>query len=519
VYMNHSLPRAFGSSSKKSWAGISLFLLTFLVYVRTLAPGVYGFDSAELATGVFTQGIVHPPGYPLYLLIGKLFTFLPFRDVAYRLNLMSAFFASLTVLLLYQVIVNIFENRFAAWVAAFLFAISNYFWQMALIAEVYTPFTAFLAGDLLILSLWRKTGHRKYLLVFSFLYGLTLTMHTSGILFAPAFTWLILSAPQWKKSHWPLVGVMFPLFLAGLTPFAYLALRASANPVIDYSRIYPGIDLTTLSGLWWMVSGKAYAFFVFGYSWQEIPGEILHFCSFFWRNYFGIGVILGVVGIVRLWHKSRAWTVGLLLMFIANVIFFVNYRVIDKDTMFLPAYLVWAFFITGGLEAFDKLLERTLDRGLPEFWRKSTGRILPIMFILLGLSLNWQWVDMSKADDLSLFAKGMIAVAAPQSIIIAPWSPAVVLEYYQVVENQRPDILIVNDSRRSVARYYELWKKGIPYAEIMDSINAEEVDFIDQNIQHKTIYAVDYDPVLAHKFEYLPDGPVFKLAVPKALAP
>ena len=268
-----------------------------------------------------------------------------------------------------------------------------------------------------------------------------------------------------------------------------------------------------------MVSGKAYAFFVFGYSWQEIPGEILHFGSYLWRNYFGIGVILGIAGIVRLWRKSPAWMFGLLLMFIANAFFFVNYRVLDKDTMFLPAYLVWAVFIAGGFEAFDKLLEYIRDWGLPELWGKNIGRILPIVFALLGLSLNWPWVDMSKADSLSLFAKGMISAAAPQSIVIAPWSPAVVLEYYQVVENQRPDILIVNDSRRSVARYYELWKKGIPHTEIMESINAEEVEFINQNIQHKTIYAVDYDPVLANKFEYLPDGPVFKLAMPKSFSP
>ena len=53
----------------------------------------------------------------------------------------------------------------------------------------------------------------------------------------------------------------------------------------------------------------------------------------------------------------------------------------------------------------------------------------------------------------------------------------------------------------------------------MARISAEEVEFINQNIQHKTIYAVDYDPVLANKFEYLPDGPVFKLAMPKVLVP
>ena len=120
-------------------------------------------------------------------------------------------------------------------------------------------------------------------------------MHTSGILFAPAFAWLVLSTPQWKRSHWPLVGPMFLLFLAGLTPFVYLSLRASAQPVIDYSRFYSGIDLTTLSGLWWMISGKAYSFFAFAYTWQEIPAELLRFASYLWRNYLGIGVVLGAI--------------------------------------------------------------------------------------------------------------------------------------------------------------------------------------------------------------------------------
>jgi len=509
--MNLSLPRTFDAGSKP-WAGISLFLLTFLVYLRTLAPGVYGFDSAELATGVFTQGIVHPPGYPLYLLVGKLFTFLPVGDVAYRLNLMSAFFASLTVVLLYQVIANILGNRFAAWVAAFLFAVSNYFWQMALVAEVYTPFTAFLAGDLLVLSLWRKTGHKRYLLVFSLLYGLTLTMHTSGVLFAPAFAWLVLSTPNWKRSHWVLVGPMFLLFLAGLTPFAYLSLRAAAHPAIDYSRVYTGIDLTSLSGLWWLVSGKAYRFFVFAYTWQEIPGELLRFGTYLLRNYLGIGVLLGLAGVAWTWRKSRAWTLGILLMFAANAIFFVNYRVMDKDTMFLPAYLAWAVFVAGGISVLARWIERLLVPGSPALWQKNVGRILPVVLILLTLTLNWRWVDLSKTDSFALFAQDLMAGAELNSVIVAPWSSAVVLEYYQVVDGQRPDLLITNRSREDVARYYELWLQGLPRKEILAKIKSEEADLIDQYIEEKTVYSVDYDPALAQKFEYLPQGPVFKLA-------
>ncbi|MBN1452631.1 MAG: DUF2723 domain-containing protein [Anaerolineales bacterium] len=513
AYTNLRSPGALGANIKPL-AGISLFLLTFLVYLKTLAPGVFGFDSAELATGVFTQGIIHPPGYPLYLLIGKLFISLPIRDVAYRLNLMSAFFASLTVVLLYQAIKNIFENRFAAWVSACLFGVSNYFWQMALVAEVYTPLTAFLAGDLLLLSLWRKTGFKKYLLAFSCLYGLGLTMHTSGILFAPAFAWLVLSTPHWKRSHWPMVGPMFLLFLAGLTPFAYLSLRASTDPAIDYSRFYTGVDLATLSGLWWLVSGKAYSFFVFAYTWQELPGELLRFATYLWRNYLGVGVLLGVVGIAWLWRKSPAWTVGLLLMFGANALFFVNYRVSDKDTMFLPAYLAWAVFVAGGFSALGRLIERALAPGLPALWQKNAGRILPVTFLLLGLVLNWRWVDLSKADNYSVFAEEMMSVAVPDAVIVAPWSSAVVLEYYQVVEGQRPDLLITNRSRENVARYYELWLQGVSRKDILAKIKTEEADLIDEQIEQRTVYAVEYDPALAQRFEYLPEGPVFKLAMP-----
>jgi len=511
--MNPSIPKPLGSNAKP-WAGISLFLLTFLVYLKTLAPGVYGFDSAELATGVFTQGIVHPPGYPLYLLVGKLFTLLPIGDVAYRLNLMSAFFGSLTIVLLYYAIRNIIENRFAAWFAAMLFAVSNYFWQMALIAEVYTTYTAFLAGNLLLLSLWRKQGTRRYLLAFALLYGLSLTAHTSGILFAPAFAWLILSTPHWKKSHWPLVIPMFLLFLIGLTPNVYLSLRASASPAMNYSSSYSGVDLTTLSGLWWMISSKAWGFLIFGYTWHEIPGELIRFTTYLWRNYLGIGVILGTIGIAWLWRRSSTWTIGLLLGFTTYSFFIANYRVIDKDTMFLPSYAVWTVFIAGGFMAVYEFIEQSLSKNLDVLWLMRTVKTLSIAFIALGLVLNWRWVDMSKVDNYTLFAEEVLAAAAPHAVIIAPWSSAAVLEYYQVTEGQRPDLLIFNSSLHAVAKYYELWQNGMSQAEIYERISADEVDFINQYIDKKTVYTVEYNPGLAQRFEYLPEGSVFKLAMP-----
>jgi hypothetical protein len=247
---------------------------------------------------------------------------------------------------------------------------------------------------------------------------------------------------------------------------------------------------------------------------KELPAEAWHFIGYLWRNYFGVGVLLGLAGVAGLWRSRRAWAVGLLMMFAANALFYINYRVLDKDTMFLPAYEVWAVFIGAGLLELGRLLVgvRAPWTGHPR--RLAIAGVLCTAVLGLAAALNWGWVDMSKADGYMLFADEMMADTAPHSVVIAPWSSAVVLEYYQVVEGRRPDMVIRNRSRYEVARYYELLLQGMPRDQIMDRIQAEEVSYINHYIRLKPIYAVEYDPVLASQFEYLPDGRVFRLAMP-----
>jgi len=67
-------------------AAIILSTLTFVVYAFTAAPGVTMEDSGDFIMGVLTLGIVHPPGYPLYTVLGHLFSFLPFGDPAFGVN-------------------------------------------------------------------------------------------------------------------------------------------------------------------------------------------------------------------------------------------------------------------------------------------------------------------------------------------------------------------------------------------------------------------------------------------------
>ncbi len=151
-----------------------LFAAGLTLYISTLAPSVATLfdDSLEFQLVTYRLGIAHPTGYPLYTILGRLFTFLPLGDVAYRVNLMSALFGAATVSLVYLLILQIAapqkigawrtanrvpvneDSSFAhspladlpsAWpihagaaIGALLLAVGLVFWQQATIAEVYT---------------------------------------------------------------------------------------------------------------------------------------------------------------------------------------------------------------------------------------------------------------------------------------------------------------------------------------------------------------------------------------------
>ena len=74
------------------WLAVALTTLALLVYVQTLTPSLsyVSPDGNELATIPYLLGLAHSPGYPVYTWLGKFFTLIPFGDIAYRMNLMSA---------------------------------------------------------------------------------------------------------------------------------------------------------------------------------------------------------------------------------------------------------------------------------------------------------------------------------------------------------------------------------------------------------------------------------------------
>ena len=133
-----------------------LSISIFAVYLGTICPTVYLGDSGELIAAAFSLGIPHGSGYPLYTLVGKLFCLIPLGNIGFRMNLMSAFFAVMTVWLVYSLIYRITDSKVGAFTGGLVLAFLPVLWSQTVCAEVYTLHTFFVA--LLIRLLWWWDG-------------------------------------------------------------------------------------------------------------------------------------------------------------------------------------------------------------------------------------------------------------------------------------------------------------------------------------------------------------------------
>src|SRR3990172_6853730 len=129
---------------------ISPGLLTIslmIVFVTTLAPGLTwangGSDGGDLIAAAATGGIAHPTGYPLYLLLARLFQLLPVGSLAFRTNLLSAIASALAAALVYGLVMRASSGSRAVqdWpagmAAGYAFGLAPLIWSQALITQVY----------------------------------------------------------------------------------------------------------------------------------------------------------------------------------------------------------------------------------------------------------------------------------------------------------------------------------------------------------------------------------------------
>jgi len=187
-----------------------IFLITFVIYFDTMSPTVSYWDCGEFIAVSHTLGVPHPPGSPFFLLLGRIFSMIPFNeDIAFRVNIISPIVSALAVMLLYLTIVKIVthwrgkvENLTdvlivfgGASVGALTFAFTDSHWFNAVEAEVYAFSTFFTAIVVWLILLWNEkadqSGHERYILIIAYMIGLATGLHLLNLLTIPFVTLII----------------------------------------------------------------------------------------------------------------------------------------------------------------------------------------------------------------------------------------------------------------------------------------------------------------------------------------
>jgi len=146
--------------TNKIFAGIA-FVFSLIIYISTMAPTTSFWDCGEFIACSYTLGVPHPPGTPLYLLIGNVFSNLLFfiNDIGARVNLISPIVSAFSVMFLYLIIIELINKWFrykddkifslsvylSAFIGSLLFAFTDSQWFNAVEAEVYGMSTLFTA--------------------------------------------------------------------------------------------------------------------------------------------------------------------------------------------------------------------------------------------------------------------------------------------------------------------------------------------------------------------------------------
>jgi len=209
-----------------------VFLFSFIVYFTTMAPTVSFWDCGEFIATSYSLGVPHPPGTPLFLILGRLFSMLPISsDIAFRVNILSPMVSALANMLLYLIIVkvvvhwrksvsNINDAIIAfggALIGALTFAVTDSHWFNAVEAEVYAMSTFFTAIVVWLILHWseraKDKGNERYILIIAYMVGLAIGVHLLNLLALPFIALVIYFRKQ--EFEWKSFGIT--VLLTGVT--------------------------------------------------------------------------------------------------------------------------------------------------------------------------------------------------------------------------------------------------------------------------------------------------------------
>jgi hypothetical protein len=298
-------------------AAAALGAAVFAVYALTLHPSVPGGDSGELIAAACRAGVAHPPGYPLFVLLGKVFSLLPVGGIAWRVNLLSAVCGAWAAAALSLAVTRAARGSLnalaAGCLAGGLFAFSPLAWTYGTQAEVFALNHALVATLLWLAIRYTQEGSLQVARAAALVIGLGLANHHAFVFVAvPAAAWALVKGKETLARPREL-GILLGLALAGMSPYLVLPFLGARAPLDSWG------DLTSWSGFAAHFLRKEYGTFQLG---ADAIARSGGFGAKLWA-YLGhlpgplllAGVPLAAAGALAAWRSLR-WTVAAFLLYV-----------------------------------------------------------------------------------------------------------------------------------------------------------------------------------------------------------
>jgi hypothetical protein len=477
-------------------------VLTLALYVRTIVPWVLPFDSGEFQVLAYQVGLAHGTGYPVFILLAKLFiTLVPVGEVAYRVSLFSTFMGALTVTGTYLCAKLLSKSRWAAFIAAFALAVSNTFWSRSIIADVHSTAAAFLVAVWLALLIWYKSGNQRALFAVGLCGGLGLGLHGTFAVVAPAVgIFLLLNWNRWKELWKPaLLGV-----LAGVVAFlcVYAVVDLHAPPANIWNASYgPARSAWKLSEADIKSPLKRAKFMLLAGQWnrdmfanpaEDMPASLSDYKGQLPRELVPMTLGLALLGLVILfvrdWRSAALFAAAL----IAHWVFFFNFRVMGMYVYYIPGYIWIAMLAAVGASWIGWLIGKIPLRSIQRVLQPVVMLALLAMCVVPMLSPTWKavqkgqspfigqdgyWVQSDTGAKYQTVSR-VVSQIEPNAIMFQTWDE--LYQYWYAAYFQQ---------KRTGLRFIE----QIPYHEPLTLPNST-IKFIRANIDTHPIYLYKEQP-------------------------
>ena len=437
---------------------IAAFAIPAAAYIASASIEPGSWDTAELQGVPYILGVAHPTGFPLYTLVGYVWSHVVvIGSVAFRMNAMSGVAIAIAALAAYAVAREIGAGRWVALFATLWFAFTQDVWAHAARAEAQDIAVACEAIAIYAFLRWMRTGEARWFAGAFTLCGLAMAAHPNALWLLPGL--MIGTLVAVRKPTWRLAGISVALMLAGLALYLYLPLRSAyvvahgLDPTLGLQGVDGGIfwnynDPRTLHGLALELSGSQFhtpGYFAEAFNPLRIGDALWAFVTGTQAQYGTFATFVILAGVTAAWRRNWRTTLVLCISCTAALLFSIVY----PNESDVGRYRLLASWLTVPL--FGALVPESEASALPIL------RLALVLFLAIGAGTAF-------ANQRAFFrhAPGeggrwvidavRLTVPAP-SVVVTPWLDATSLAYGAYVDGSLPGITIVSDNELRLARY------------------------------------------------------------------